>query len=107
MNIQQLNEVLIELRSASIQINHLSTEEEIKSVMNKYAINFLGEKLNAIYSYELRNSLEKYFGINLTLDALNELIPKACSSLNIEYNPQFKVEDLPNQVLYSYEMVLW
>ncbi len=107
MNVQQLSEILIELRNASMQINHLTTENEIKSVMHKYDMLFLGEKFNTIYSLELCHSLEKYFGIKLTNKELNELIPKSCGLLNMKYEPMAKVEDFSNPSPYCYRIQLW
>lgn len=107
MNSQQLSEILIELRNASMQINLLPTENEIKSVMHKYDMLFVGEKFNIIYSLELRHSLEKYFGIKITNEELNKLIPISCASLNMKYEPMAKVEDFSNPIPYCYQIQLW
>lgn len=107
MNVQQLNEVLIELKNSSIQMNSLQTEDEIKSIMHKYDMLFLGENFNTIYSLELRHSLEKHFGIKLANEDLNKLIPKSCDALKMKYEPMAKVEDFSNPTPYCYQIQLW
>lgn len=53
LDVQTLVDVLVELRSASMKTSTNITEENIKNLIDKYDMLFLGGKLNAIYSMEL------------------------------------------------------
>lgn len=107
MTNEKLIEILIELKNESLKMNTLHSDDEIMSIMRKYDMLFLGKDFNTIYSIELRHSLEKIFGINLTNEELNKLIPSACASLSMQYEPMAKVEDLSNPVPYCYRIELW
>lgn len=107
MTNEKLIEILIQLKNESLKMNTFNTEEEIKSVMHKYDMLFVGKDFNTIYSLELRHSLEKYFGIELTNEELNELLPTACTSLNMKYSPMAKANDLSNPAPYCYQIELW
>ncbi len=107
LNEENLNQALKLLCSESRMLNINPTESDLKALMRKYDMLFLGKNFNTINSLELRHSLEKYFDIKLTNEELNELIPTACTSLNMKYSPMRKVDDLSNPVPYCYQIELW
>lgn len=107
MNAQQLNKILKELMVASMQLGPSPTNDEIKSLMHKYDMTFLGSKINVIYSLELLHSLKKHFNFELTNDELNSLIPECCKFLNMGYEPMAKVDDMSNPIPYCYQITLW
>lgn len=82
---------------------------DVKSVMDKYDMLFLGGKFNCIYSIELLHSLKKFFNFEISKDELNTLIPVACKSLNMKFEPMIAVSDLKtdNPPLNSYAITLW
>lgn len=104
-NLQQLSSILLELRNASMGIRN----NDVKSVMNKYDMLFLGEKFNCIYSIELLHSLKNIFNFEISKDELNTLIPIACKSLNMKSEAMIAVSDLKsdNPPINSYEITLW
>lgn len=104
-NIQKLSEILLELRNASIRIMN---DAEVKSVMHKYDMLFLGSKFNTIYSVELHHSLTKIFKLDITMTELNSLIPTVCNMLNMSFEELIAVEDIgkPNPAI-SYQIILW
>ena len=53
MDKQRLTEILLEMRSASMQVSMNLTEENIKKLMTKYDMLFLGQNVNSINSIEL------------------------------------------------------
>ncbi len=108
MDIKKLIEILLELRAASLQIGKNPSENEIKSLMQKYDMLFLGENINRIYSIELCHSLKNYFHIETDINELNDLIPVACKSLNMKYETLVAIDDLgKNPKLKCYEIILW
>lgn len=107
MTAQQLINVLTELVNASVQLGLNPSEDDARSLMHKYDMLFLGSKFNTIYSLELLHSLKKYFGFELTNDELNSLLPTCCNSLNMNYEPMKKVDDLSNPTPYCYKITLW
>lgn len=108
LNIQKLLEILLELRSASAQINLNPTEDNLKEVMHKYDMLFVGEKFNCIYSNELAHSLNTVFGIPIGDEELNKLIPIACKSLNMKYEPMVEVSKIStsNPPIACYQITL-
>lgn len=80
-------------------------------VLSKYNAVFLGSTFNSINSIPLRHVLEKYFGISITNDDLNLLIPLVCKTLNMKISPLKDASDLnpdPNTVkIVAYVIHLW
>ena len=108
MDIDKLIEILLELRTASMQIHLKQSENEIKTVMNKYDMLFLGEKFNNIYSVELCHSMKNYFKVEIENNKLNELIPTICKSLNMKYEPLVAVSKLGKSTEpVGYNIILW
>jgi hypothetical protein len=103
-NLQKLIAVLCELRTASIN----SSSENIRTIMQKYNMLFLGSKFNTIYSVELHNSLNTIFDFNIDFYELNVLIPTACNTLNMSFEKLIAIEDIgkPNPAI-NYQIILW
>lgn len=89
---QQIGAALLELKHASehIQNNHSAWHD----VMSEYNLLFLGDKFQVIYSVELAFSLKTKFGIDVTPEDLNEIIPGICSHLGMKSSPMVLAEDI-------------
>lgn len=108
MKNKELIDVLLELRSASMQLGTHPTECEVKALMRKYNLLFLGEKINHIYSNELCHALKNYFHLETDNDELISLLPDACKFLNMEYIPLVEVSKLGKTSKPDcYEIILW
>lgn len=107
MDAQKLVEILLELRTASLQLGENPSEYDVKEVMHKYDMLFLGGKFNSIYSVELCHTIKKHFKIETNNDELNKFIPKVCATLHMKFEPLAKVEDISNPVPYCYQIELW
>ncbi|MEG2983833.1 MAG: hypothetical protein RR835_03970 [Peptostreptococcaceae bacterium] len=90
-NAEKISEILLKLRLDSIQAN---ASHDVRSVMDKYNMLFVGEKFNTIYSLELLNTLNTFFNFDISRDELNTLIPIVCKSLNMKFDSLVKVSDL-------------
>lgn len=103
---QQIEAVLLELKHASetIQKNHSVWHD----VMSEYNLLFLGDKFQVIYSVELAFSLKTKFGIDLTPEDLNEIIPGICSHLGMKISPMVLAEDIgkPDAPIANYSIEL-
>lgn len=104
MSIENLTDVLIELRNASIN----SSPNTIKSIINEYDMLFVGSKFNNIYSIELNHCLNKKFNYILSLAELNTMLPQVCKTLNMTLEKLIAVEDIgqPNPTI-NYQITLW
>lgn len=104
-SLQKLSAILIELRNASMEIKN----NNVKSVMDKYDMLFLGGKFNCINSVELLHSMKKVFDFEISNDQLIELIPIACKSLNMKYQPMTSLENITtnNRQIECYMIDLW
>ena len=98
---KEILSVLLELRTASLQ-----TTDDPRATMIKYDMLFLGEKFNTIYSVELRHSLEKVFGINISIEELHQVLPSLCSTLGMNCEPMKAINDLSNPVPAAYSITL-
>lgn len=108
MDIKQLIDVLLELRSASMKMSSLSSEDEIKAVMHRYDMLFVGEKFNLIYSADLCHALKNYFHLNTDKIELNNLIPTACKSLSMKFEPLIEVSKIGKSIEPDqYKIILW
>lgn len=108
MNLQKLIDILLELRTASLQLGKDPSESDIKSLMHRYDMLFLGKNINLIYSIELCHSLKTYFHIDTDIDELNSLIPVACKNLNMKYETLVAIDELDkNPKIKCYEIILW
>ncbi|WP_058953187.1 hypothetical protein [Clostridium tyrobutyricum] len=108
MDIKQLIKVLTELRSESLKLGNTPSESEIKSLMHKYDMLFLGKNFNYIYSSELCYALKNYFHLEINNDKLNSLLPHACKCLNMKYEPLIKASKLGQSSEPDfYQIILW
>lgn len=104
-NLQKLSEILLELRNASMQIIN---EGDLKNVMHKYDMLFLGAKFNTIYSVELHHCLNDKFKLDISMNEVNSLIPTVCNMLNMNFEELIAVKDIgkPNPFI-NYQITLW
>lgn len=103
IQLQKLTDVLSQLRFESMQSN----ESNIKILMDKYAMVFMGDKFNIIISTMLLNTLRTKLNLQFTENEFNELIPIACNSLNMKFEPLIKCGTLPNSNISGYRIILW
>ena len=109
MDIIKLVEVLKMLSAESFGLGNNPSESEVKALMSKYDMLFLGKNFNTIYSVELAHSLNKVMSINVENDDLNALIPNACNLLHMKYNAMVDAKDIgnPNIKVSCYQIELW
>jgi hypothetical protein len=109
MHIQKMAEILLELRSESIQVNKNPSDDTIKKLMDKYSILFVGKDINCIYSNQLANCIKNVFSIPIENDELNMLIPTVCNTLNMKYEPMAEVTNttIINPPIFCYQITLW
>lgn len=106
MTQQQLIDVLRELISEGMSI---TDETTYKKISTKYDVMFLGEHFNHIYSLDLRHTLEHHFGITVSNDELNDVLPSVCEHMGLECSPMYAVSDLSNsnRTPHCYQITLW
>jgi hypothetical protein len=109
MEMQKLVEILMELRSACTQVNQTPTEENLKKLMHKYDMLFVGKDFNCIYTSELAHSINTVFNIHIENDELTKLIPNVCKLLNMKYEPMVEVAkaSMINPPIACYQITLW
>lgn len=103
IQLQKLTDILSQLRFESMQSN----ESNIKILMDKYTLVFMGDKFNHIISPMLLNTLRTKLNIQFTENEFNELIPIACNSLNMKFEPLIEYGALPNSNISGYTIILW
>lgn len=86
--IAEISKVLLELCSASASII-----DDPVSIMHKYNMTFFGSEFNQINTIELANCLKTKFNIDIDISSLNALIPRICSSLNMEFEKYLVLAD--------------
>ena len=104
MTINELTTVLKELANSS---KNIKTETDLRTIISKYEMLFLGEEFNTINTIELKYTLSNHFNIEISLDELNKLVPKACEILNMKYEAMYILEKLPDLVKHGYQITLW
>lgn len=104
-NLERLIEILAELRCASIK----ASPDTARDLMEQYNLLFLGSDFNKIYSVELPQSFKSFFNFEIDINKLNDLIPTACKSLNMDIEPLIKVSDAdnPDAEIACYCISLW
>ena len=109
MNTKILIEILLEIRSSSKLLSQDLTDENLKALIHKYNMLFVGENFNCIYSLELANSIRTFFNVEVSNDALNSLIPEVCTLLNMQYEPLVSLGDTANSnpEISCYSIILW
>nr|DAM58323.1 MAG TPA: hypothetical protein [Bacteriophage sp.] len=104
MTQQQLSEILLELSHASRLVK---SEADLRNIMEKYDLLFLGKDFNVIYASELYNTLNKKYGIPVSEEDLNTLIPIVCPLLGMKVEPMKHLTDLNAPVPATYQITLW
>lgn len=104
MDIQKLIDVLTQLRSESVQLGANPSESEIKALMRKYNTLFLGKKFNYINSLDLFKISKEFFNVKITNDEFNKLIPIACETLYMKFEPLVEINQWDSG---SYSIELW
>lgn len=109
MDILKLRDILVELRDASKQLSIKPSEADLKAMMKKYDMLFLGANFNHIYSLELAHSIRTIFGMAIDSNELNKLIPSVCEILGMKYESMVLVSDAakPNPPTHCYQIKLW
>ncbi len=109
MQIEKLIEILLELRSASIQVNQAPTDANIHELHRKYDMLFFGKQINCMYTNNLAHSISTVFNIPVTNDELTNLIPSVCDTLNMKYKPMIEAKDAgkSNPSIACYKVMLW
>ncbi len=75
---RSISTALIELRDAS-----LTCDGNPHDISRKYDMLFYGSGFNTIYSNELTHALSNYFGISVSHDELNKMLPSICRALGM------------------------
>ena len=91
MDIKQLTDILLLMKQEAATI---VTEDDLKLLMRKYDILFLGENFNTIYSHELAHSLKNKLNFDTTIEEVNEMIPQACRALGMKCEAMYSVKDV-------------
>jgi hypothetical protein len=109
MDTLKLVEILKTLSLESLSLGNNPSEADLKALMNKYDMLFIGENFNKIYSVELAHSLNKIMNIDVTIDFLNDMVPNACSILKMKYEALINAKDVgtPNPKISCYQIELW
>lgn len=109
MDKKQILDVLQTLRSETMALKNSVTDSDVRTLMHKYDMLFIGERFNHIYSHDLCHMLNTKLGIKMSLDELNTIIPEVCAILNIEIEPMIKLEDAmkPNPPISCYQIILF
>ncbi|WP_431030023.1 hypothetical protein [Lysinibacillus sp. LZ02] len=79
--IKTIENALLELKAASLEAN---SDHEIRAIMEKYNLLFLGEKFNRIMSMDLTSTLKDYFSCEITHDELLKILPTTCKYLKMD-----------------------
>ena len=79
-----LTNALLELRAASKAIK---SEDDLEKTMQKFNMLFVGEQFNVVYARELYYYMKENLNLSVQLDDYLKLIPVACKSLNMAYEP--------------------
>lgn len=109
MDNKKLAEILLELRSNSKQLGNNPSEQDVRALMNKYNMLFLGSSFNHIYSHELWHSIKNTFNYEISLEELNLLIPIVCKSLGMNFESMIEAKNIgtPNPPIGCYAITLW
>ena len=103
--IEMIKSVLVSMRSDSACCS--PTDADVKALMHKYDMLFLGSKFNTIYTGELCHALNTKYDIAISLEALNTLVPSLCNDLGMIYEPLNKITDMTNPIPAMYQITLF
>ena len=108
MELSVLSNILLELKSESMKVSLNPSKYNLKSLMNKYDMLFLGKDFNCIYTNELTRAINNIFNIPVTEEEVNAHIPIVCQALHMSYEAMIGVSDIskPNPKLACYMVTL-
>jgi len=101
-NINLLTDTLLELRESAMRI---ASEDDLRKIMDKYNMLFLGKEFNKVYARELHHYMKENLGLSLSLEDFLNLVPDACGTLKMPYEPMVFVKDLNR--LADYQITLF
>ena len=108
MTKNELISVLSQLKLESLSLPPDATEKDLRTLMHKHDMLFLGKNFNTIYSVELCHMLKTKKNIDVSLDELNAIIPETCAALGMKFNSLIDISDAgkpnPNILCYSIEL---
>lgn len=72
-----LIDILVELSNASRSIMN---DSDLKSIIGKYNMVFMGPNASQISSSELHNCIKEHFGIDISFQDFDSMLPTACKA---------------------------
>lgn len=93
---------LREIRSAS-----QSCDDDPHSIIKQYDMIFAGKNFNTVNSLEIRHSLQKVRGIEISNEELNSMLPSICSELGIKLDPMVALNSTSKETVACYQLTLW
>ena len=106
MEINKLIEILSDMRSDSLRLCLNPSEEHFKEITDKYDLVLVGGKFEVVYTDDLSRTLKNVYGFDIPLSELNDIIPLACKSLNMKFEPMVNAEDITNRKLFCHQVYL-
>ena len=73
----ELIDILMELSNASRSI---VTDADLKAILAKYNMVFMGPDASQISSSELYNCIKEHFGIDISFQDFDSMLPAACKA---------------------------
>lgn len=109
MDKKQLVDILLQLRAECLPLQINASDSDIRAIMEKYDMIFLGNKFNSIYSHELCCMMNEKKNIDVSVNELNAAIPGVCSTLGMKIKPLVKLNNAEssNPIVASYEIELY
>ena len=107
--VEKISSALLELKQASLSLQRDANECTWHELMDRYDMLFLGEKFNTIYGIELRHTLSRNFGVDISMEDLIALIPNICASLHMNIKPLVLLENAgkPDAPIAEYSIELF
>lgn len=97
----------IKLFIEEIQSSSKKCADDPHAIMKKYDMLFVGKEFNTVYSLEIRHSLQKTLGIEVSNEELNSLLPDICSELGITLTPMVALNSTDKSTVVCYQLKLW
>ena len=104
MNPTDVRNALIQLKSEIVKLQGNCKEDNLKSLMQKYNMLFMGKHFNVINSLELLHMLNSQQGTAISVEEFNAMLPGVCNELRLETESLIRVADagLQNPPTYCY-----
>lgn len=99
---EKVKQFLIEIRTASKNCG-----DDPRPLLQKYDMLFVGRDFNTVYSMEIRHSLQKTYGIEISNEELNSLLPGTCAELGIKAVPMVAANSSEKMLIACYQLTLW